>query len=252
MPSESRVSFKDHFSRQAAAYNRFRPRYPDRLIDHVASLAPDHRLAVDCAAGSGQAAIPLAGRFDLVLALDASLSQLGQASLHPAVHRVAALAERLPVATASASLVAVAQALHWFDFERFHQECRRVLVPGGVLAVWTYETFRIEPQIDRLVGLFYHETLGAYWPAERRHVEDGYRSITFPWRELPAPQFALEENWSLDEFLGYVESWSALQRYRDANDDDPLVALHATLEPLWPREALKRIHWPIHLRLGQR
>ena len=252
MPPESRVSFKDHFSRQAAAYGRFRPRYPDLLIDHVASLAPDRRLAVDCAAGSGQAAIPLAGRFDTVLALDASLSQLGHAGFHPAMHRVAALAERLPVATASVSLVVVAQALHWFDFDRFYQECRRVLVPGGVLAVWTYETFGIEPQIDRLVGRFYHGTLGAYWPAERRHVEDGYRSIPFPWRELPAPQFGLEENWTLEEFLGYVASWSAVQRYRDANDDDPLRELHTTLEPLWPRGTRKRLRWPIQLRLGQR
>ncbi|HSQ68964.1 MAG TPA: class I SAM-dependent methyltransferase [Steroidobacteraceae bacterium] len=246
------MSFKDHFSRQAAAYGRFRPRYPDLLIDHVASLAPDRRLAIDCAAGSGQATIPLADRFEFVLALDASLSQLRQAGSHPAMHRVAALAEQLPVATASASLVAVAQALHWFDFERFHQECRRVLVPGGVLAVWTYETFSIEPEVDRLTARFYHGTLGTYWPDERRHVEDGYRSIPFPWRELPAPQFALEEDWQLDEFLGYVSSWSAVQRYRDANHDDPLAALHAALERLWPPGTRKRVRWPIQLRLGRR
>jgi SAM-dependent methyltransferase len=252
MPPESRVSFKDHFSRQAAAYGRFRPRYPDLLIDHVAALAPDRRLAIDCAAGSGQAAIPLADRFDAVLALDASLSQLRQARPRPAMYRVAALAERLPVAAASASLVVVAQALHWFDFERFHQECRRVLVPGGVLAVWTYETFRIEPEVDRRVGRFYYGTLGPCWPAERRHVEDGYRSIPFPWRELPAPQFTLEEDWGLDEFLGYVSSWSAVQRYQDANDDDPLVALRAALEPLWPPGTQKRVSWPIQLRLGRR
>ena len=128
------MSFKDHFSRQSAAYSRYRPGYPPELIEWVASQAPDRRIAVDCATGSGQAALELSGRFETVVALDGSLSQLRHATVAPNVSYVAALAERLPLHDRSVSLVAAAQAAHWFDFERFHAECRRVLVAGGVVA----------------------------------------------------------------------------------------------------------------------
>jgi len=128
------MSFKDHFSRQSRAYSLYRPGYPPGLIAWVAAQAPDRRLALDCATGNGQAAIALSDHFERVLALDGSLSQLRNAAAAPRVTYVAATAERLPVPARSVSLVAVAQAVHWFDFERFHAECRRVLVPGGVVA----------------------------------------------------------------------------------------------------------------------
>jgi ubiquinone/menaquinone biosynthesis C-methylase UbiE len=99
--------------------------------------APARRLAVDCATGSGQAAVALAEHFAAVLAVDASSSQLTRAQPHPRVYYAASLAERLPAPDGSADLVTAAQAAHWFDFERFHAECRRVLAPGGVVAVWT-------------------------------------------------------------------------------------------------------------------
>ena len=128
------MSFKDHFSKQSGAYSRYRPGYPPGLIEWVAAQAPDRRLALDCATGNGQAAIALADHFESVLALDGSLSQLRNAAAAPRVTYVAATAERLPVPDRSVSLVAAAQAAHWFDFGRFHAECRRVLVPGGIVA----------------------------------------------------------------------------------------------------------------------
>ena len=114
------MSFKDHFSRQSQAYSRYRPGYPTELIAWVAAQAPNRRLAVDCATGNGQAAIALAGHFESVLAVDGSLSQLRNAAAAPRVTYVAATAERLPVPGRSVSLVAAAQAAHWFDFETIH------------------------------------------------------------------------------------------------------------------------------------
>jgi SAM-dependent methyltransferase len=164
------MSFKDHFSRQSAAYRRYRPGYPLALFEFVAARAPDRRLAVDCATGNGQAAVGLARHFDSVLAVDGSTSQLAGAEPSARVLYVAALAERLPVAEHSASLVTAAQAVHWFDFDRFHAECRRVLVPGGLLAVWSYEKFRVDAAVDAVIDRFYTEVVGDYWPPERRYV----------------------------------------------------------------------------------
>ena len=245
------MNFKDHFSRQAAAYSRYRPGYPPALIEFVVAQAPRRGLAVDCATGNGQAAVALAAHFEAVLAVDGSPSQLARAEGHPRVHYAAALAEGLPVRAGSVDLVAAAQAAHWFRFERFHAECRRVLAPGGVIAVWTYEKFRVDDAIDAVVDDFYVNVVGGDWPPERRYVEQGYRTLPFPWCEQPAPSFVLETDWDLDQVIGYLASWSAVQRYKDRTGDDPLPALGPRLAALWPRSGALRLRWPIHLRLGR-
>lgn len=245
------MSFKDHFSRQAAAYSRYRPGYPAELVEWVSSQAPDRRLALDCATGSGQAAVALAGHFEAVVGIDGSLNQLRNAVAHPKVAYVAATAERMPVRDRTVSLVAAAQAVHWFDFERFHAECRRVLVPGGAVAVWTYEKFRLDAPVDAVVDDFYDGTVGPFWPPERRYVEQAYRTLPFPWREAAVPAFELVTEWDLDQVLGYLASWSAVQRYKDRHGVDPLPSLRPQLEAAWGGTGRRRLRWPIHLRLGR-
>ena len=245
------MSFKDHFSRQSEAYSRYRPAHPAELIEFVAAQAPGRRLAVDCATGNGQAAVALARHFDAVLAVDGSSSQLSRAQPHPRVHYATCIAERLPVRDGSIDLVAAAQAVHWFDFERFHAECRRVLVPGGVVAAWTYEKFRVNGDVDAVIDDFYTSVVGPYWPPERRYVELGYRTLPFPWRELPAPVFQLETDWDLAQVMGYLATWSSVQRYKESVGQDPLEVLHPRLAALWPRSGALRLRWPIHLRLGR-
>jgi len=245
------MSFKDHFSQQSRAYSRYRPGYPPELIAWVAAQAPGRRLAVDCATGNGQAAVALADHFESVLALDGSLSQLRNAVVAPGVTYVAATAERLPLPGRSVSLVAAAQAAHWFDFERFHAECRRVLVPGGIVAAWTYEEFRIAAAVDAVIDHFYCGVVGNYWPPERRYVDEGYRTLPFPWTEVPHPPFSLETCWDLDQVLGYLATWSSVQRYKNSLGRDPLPDLRAGLIGTWPRGEPRMLRWPIHLRLGR-
>jgi SAM-dependent methyltransferase len=247
------ATFKDHFSAQAAAYSRYRPGYPPELIEFVVSCAPNRSLAVDCATGNGQAAVALAEHFDAVIAVDASRAQIEKAARHPNVQYVCTRAERLPVADGSVALVAAAQAAHWFDFERFYAECRRVLAPGGVFAAWTYEKFRVDDEVDAIIDRFYADVVGPYWPPERRYVEEGYRTLPFPWREQPAPAFTLETRWDLDQVMGYLATWSSVQRYKEAHSHrDPLPELRTRLEPLWLVDAGERlVAWPIHLRVGR-
>jgi len=245
------MGFKDHFSRQSAAYSRHRPGYPAELIAWVAAQAPGRTLAVDCATGNGQAAVALAEHFERVIAVDGSLSQLSRAVVCPGVAYVAATAEHLPLAAHSVSLVAAAQAAHWFDFERFHAECRRVLAPGGVVALWTYEKFRVDTDVDALIDHFYSAVVGQDWPPERRYVEEGYRSLPFPWREIDGPAFALQTDWDLEQVMGYLATWSSVQRHRDRVGSDPLPSLRDRLREVWPGEERRRLRWPIHLRLGR-
>jgi ubiquinone/menaquinone biosynthesis C-methylase UbiE len=244
--------FKDHFSRQSAAYGQHRPGYPAELIAFVSEQAPARALAIDCATGSGQAATQLAERFTRVVAIDGSRSQLANARRRDGVHYVAATAESLPVRTGGAQLVAAAQALHWFDFARFYAECRRVLGPGGVVAAWTYENLRFDNGLDALVADFYERDVGPYWPPERRYVEQGYRTVPFPFARIECPPFELETEWTLGQVIGYLGTWSAVQRYKDARGEDPLPALQARLSTAWPRHTRSLpVRWPIHVLLGR-
>lgn len=246
------MSFKDHFSSQAESYARYRPHYPAELYAYLASLPAARQLAWDCATGSGQAAVALAESFAQVIATDASPQQLQRARPHPRVHYQVASAESVPLADASVDLIGVAQALHWFDLDAFATEAARVLRPGGILAVWSYELAQIQPPVDAIVEHFYRDIVGPWWPPERTMVESGYADIQLPFCELDTPSFHMQADWTLPQLTGYLGSWSAVQRYRDANGDHPMEKVIEELTTAWgaPDQPL-RVCWPLVLRVYQ-
>ncbi|MCU0766043.1 MAG: class I SAM-dependent methyltransferase [Gammaproteobacteria bacterium] len=242
---------KDHFSRQAAQYRASRPDYPAALLDFLAAAAAGRGRALDCATGSGQAAIGLASRFAEVVATDLSVAQLARAPACPNVRYVAATAERLPLAGASVDLVTVAQALHWLDLPAFYAEVRRVARPGALVAAWSYGRMRVDAAVDAVVERLYSDVVGPYWPPGREHVENGYRDLPFPFSPVPAPAFAMVAEWRLERLLGYLASWSAVQRYEAQSGRDPLDAVRDALHAAWgdPGTA-RRVEWPLALRVG--
>jgi SAM-dependent methyltransferase len=246
--------FADHFSRVAPAYASCRPGYPAELFSYLSDLPRQHDLAWDCGAGSGQATLPLTGKFRRVLATDISSAMLQSAPSHAGVEYRVAAAEESGLEAATVDLVTVAQALHWFPVEAFFAEADRVLKPGGVLAVWTYgNQVTADESLDAVLARFYRDVIGRYWPAERRHVESGYRSLPFPYPELDPPAFIMEERWTLSELLGYIGTWSATQHYQQALGHDPVAELGQELAGHWgPPSATRRIRWPLSLRLGRR
>ena len=244
----------DHFSVVADAYALRRPAYPDELFAFLAGVATAHDLAWDCGAGSGQASIPLARCFRRVIATDISSAMLAQAPSHPSVEYRRTSAYESGLQPGSADLVTVAQALHWFEPERFFAEVNRVLKPAGVLGVWTYGIQMLEDRAaDAVLARFYHEVVGPYWPPERCHVEAGYSTISFPYPELEHPEFQMQQHWTLDELLGYIGTWSATQLYREANESDPVPELGRELQPLWGDDRRSRlVRWALTLRVGRR
>jgi SAM-dependent methyltransferase len=246
--------YTDRFSPVASAYASRRPRYPETLFAYLSSLCSRHELAWDCAAGSGQATLPLTASFRRVIATDASPAMLAQAPPHPAIEYRVAPAEASGLDPESVDLVTVAQALHWLDPELFYAEARRVLVPGGVLAAWTYSNqFLDDAPLDRILAHYYHDVVGPYWAPERRHVESGYATLPFPFPELRAPTLTMEQYWSLDELLGYVATWSATQQFLEVTGVDPVKNLRERLLPLWGEAAAtRRVRWPLALRVGRR
>ncbi|MBX3394603.1 MAG: class I SAM-dependent methyltransferase [Phycisphaerae bacterium] len=262
--------FQDLFSKQAALYARFRPSYPGGLIDYLAGIATRRGLAWDVGTGNGQAAVGLAGHFDSVIATDGSSEQIANALPNPRVKYHVALAEgagpREGLRDHSVDLVTIAQALHWFATEAFFANVRRALHEDGIVAAWCYGISRVESAIDAVVGQLYHEIVGPFWPPDRCWVDDGYRSIPFPFHESrfrdrgnkassgddsAVPTFACRESWNLAQYVGYLGSWSAVQRFVDARGYNPLDEIEADLRSAWGEPASPRIvEWPIHMRVG--
>lgn len=244
---------KDYFSKQSTEYAKFRPHYPDSLFTYLASLTPYHQCAVDCATGNGQAALGLAEHFNEVIAVDHSEAQIAGAFTHPKVQYRVGRVEQLDLPPKSVDLVTVAQALHWFNLDKFYEEVKRILKSDGAIAVWTYYLTKIEPAVDRVIHRYHDEILHLHWPQERGPVIDGYRSLPFPFREARPPVFPMEMHWTLENFLGYLRSWSATQRYVDARGENPLNLITDELQNAWghPDEE-KLVQWPLSLRVGKR
>jgi SAM-dependent methyltransferase len=243
--------FKDHFSERAAGYAVFRPRYPDALFAWLADLVPDHALAWDAGTGNGQAATGLARWFDRVHATDASEKQIANAEPDERVRYAVGPESASGLPDASCDLVTAAQALHWFDVPAFFREARRVLKPGGTIAIWTYGGPRLdEPALNARLQA-YADHIAPYWPPERAMVDDAYSSVDFPFDELASRRFTMELQALRGELTGYLRTTSAQQRYIAEQGLDPVDWLEAQLAPAWPDDARHRITWPVTVRAGR-
>lgn len=245
--------FSDHFAKVAATYAAHRPTYPAELFSWLAEIVPGRELVWDCATGTGQAAVALAEHFEQVWASDASDAQIATATPCRNVRYHTAPAHCSGLPDRSADLVTVAQALHWFELDSFYAEVQRVLKPGGLLAVWTYGVFRNEGEhaagVQQLLDRFYYDTVGPCWPPERRHVENGYAELDFPFAEISPPPFELSVEWTLDDLSGYLRSWSATSWYCELHGSDPVIPLAAELVPFWGT-GRRRVVWPLSIKTG--
>ena len=242
----------DHFSKQSGLYARFRPTYPPELYEWLLGLVEKKECAWDCGTGNGQVATVLADHFRQVYATDISQAQLDKAMHRDNIVYRRVRGEQTAFEDHSFDLITVAQALHWFDHEAFNQEVLRLLKPGGILAVWGYSLLRILPEIDELVDHYYNRIIGPYWAAERRHVDEQYRSIPFPFDLLDPPTpFFVETQWTLEQMEGYLHTWSSLQTYLHVHTHNPVpqLILQIRQSGLWQRQL--PIRFPIFTKVGK-
>lgn len=246
------LRFEDHFSKQSQQYAQYRPKYPAEIYAYLASIASGRSLAWDCGTGNGQAALGLADHFDRVHATDASAEQVKLAYPHERVSYHLEPAEHVSLDDSSADLVTVAVAIHWFNFDEFYREVRRVLKRNGILAAWTYSLTEISPEIDPLIQEYYSEILSGYWPERIRYLEECYETLPFPFAEIKPSSFVMEAHWDLNQFSGFLDSWSATQRYRAHKGHHPLEMIWERLLAAWEDENEQRlVRWPLYFRIGR-
>lgn len=245
-------NFKDHFSDHAAEYREHRPHYPDALFQIIAAHAPGHAAAWDCGCGNGQASVGLARHFGTVYATDASAKQIEAAEQNLRVVYSVATAENSGLPDASVDAVLVAQALHWFDFERFYDEVERVARRGALFVAVAYGLAQIAPEIDPILARLHDETLAPYWPEDRAHIDTRYRNIPRRFPAVDLPTVMMEAEWTLDQLLSYLGTWSSVQRMRKTTGEDPLPRLREELQPVWgDADTVHLIRWPLIMIAGR-
>jgi SAM-dependent methyltransferase len=239
------------FGNRADAYASFRPHYPDSLFTWLAAHSPGQERALDIACGNGQASRPLLKHFRQVLACDGSSEQLRAAPDLQGIDCFAADASAQPLTDASLDLIVVAQALHWFATPAFFTEVRRLLKPDGLFCAWCYSLLSIDESLDALLADFYWNTLDGYWPSGRASVDAGYRDIQPPFALIAVPDFAIKLEWDLPQLMGYLGTWSAVQKLQQASGHDPLPELLPRLRQAWGDGQQKRfVRWPLHFLAG--
>lgn len=244
------LSMKDNFSKQAALYAQFRPTYPQELYDFLLPIVPDLSTAWDCGTGNGQVAAELAGYFDKVYATDISIKQLNNAVQKANIIYSITPAEQTSFPAKTFDLITVAQAIHWFDFDKFYHEVKRTLKPDGILAVIGYGLVKTEPQLSKVINYLYKDVLGNYWDKERKYIDENYQTIPFPFNELPAPQLSVFYQWNLEQLIGYLNTWSAVQHYKDKNGKDPVGLIIDDLTRVCGSANID-IEFPTLLRVGK-
>ena len=239
------------FGRDATAYLRYRPRYPRALFAHLAAIAPSTGSALDCATGSGQAAVGLAERFLRVTAFDPSPEQIAAALPAANLDYVVATAEALPFRDRSFDLVTAAQGAHWFNLEPFFEGLRLIAKPAAIIAIWGYSHARVDPAVDRIVEQKLLGAIAPYWAAGNKVIVEHYRGIPFPFEELAWPLFVASQDWNLREFLFYLRTLSAVKRLAAETGTDPLPGLERALTPVWPPTERRNVSFDLVGRIGR-
>lgn len=241
---------KDLFSEYSDCYQKARPTYSEEIIGQILLSVPKREMAWDVGAGSGQFTQLLAPHFNHVLATDISENQLHHAPTLANVRYEIKKAEQSDLMAHLVDLVTVAQAVHWFDFERFYKEVKRVLKPEGVLAIIGYGLIEVhDTKLNASIQHLYQQVLRDYWDTERHYIDEGYQTIPFPFQEIPTPELELNYVWTAQQLFEYLSTWSAVQHYERQTGHSALTEIADDLKQYCGMSI--SVTFPVLLRLGR-
>ena len=241
---------KDRFSEQSDLYKQFRPSYPESLIDEILDRCSHKRLVWDGGTGNGQLAVQLAKHFEQVIASDISAKQIEEASRLSNIDYRVESAEKSSLQDQSVDLIAVEQAAHWFNFDAFYKEVRRVAAPHSCIAILGYGPIAVPNEIKEVYQRFYKETVGPYWDTERRYIDDLYQTIPFPFEEIKLKERSMNYAWTVSHLLSYTETWSAVKNYQKAKGHNPVHLLKKDILKYFSLDSQIKVSFPLLVRMG--
>jgi len=238
---------------EALLYERGRPEYPEScrdLLTEQLGLAPGTWVA-DLAAGTGKLTRLLTATGAEVVAVEPMPGMRHQLGLQaPSARIVAARAERLPLRASALDVVTVAQAFHWFSVRPASAEIRRVLRPGGRLAIVTNRRHSPHPWLKEMWDVLARYERLAPRPTSthgwRHLLETGGDFTDFTRFELPNEQrFA-----TLEDFDARFTSISFVILLEPALRAALLADLHAAVAGVDPLVVPLRTEVEIATRRG--
>lgn len=151
----------ERFSDRVEHYVKYRPGYPAELLallEREATFSSTSVIA-DVGAGTGILTELLLRNGNMVFAVEpnAEMRHAAERTLrrYPAFHSISGTGEATTLPDASVDGITVAQAFHWFDGERAAAEFRRILKPGGFVAlIWNARDTAASPfmaEYERIV-----------------------------------------------------------------------------------------------------
>ncbi len=246
---------KNPFAENSLAYANSRPHYPSALFEWLAKESLRHDVAWDTATGNGQAAFDLANHFKTVYATDISAEQLAHAKRRENIEYRVARAEESGLREHSVDLIVAAQALHWLDLSKFWKEVSRVARRDALFCAWGYHDMRSSvPELDHKLIEPFMAIVDPFWRPENKLLWRGYRSeeIGFPYPRIKTPKFSIEVEWTVEQLLTYLKTWSAFKFSRaDAKAVAAMDLLLAQSEELAAPEQLLRISMPLEIVVGR-
>jgi hypothetical protein len=242
---------KDNFSHNPSGYATYRPSYPDAIFQELPKLIPSTSRAWDVGTGNGQVAVKLSAFMNHVEATDISAAQMSKATLSSKISYSVQPAEKTNFEDDTFDLITIGQAIHWFDFDKYYAEVYRVAKDQAIIEAIGYDLIKINPAVDKIIDHLYSGILKDYWDPERKYIDDQYRTIPFPFEEIPLPNDPIKVNWTLDHLIGFLNTWSALKHYRTKKNDNPLDSIKSDLREAWGKNESKLCNFPIISRAGK-
>ena len=218
----------------AQAYALFRPKTPELIAKKTIEFMKSKKLqsksdvfdcAVDVGCGSGQSTSIFAPYFKTIIGIDPSEKQIEQAknnNVYSHITYKVGQAENL-TCLENIDLVASGQAVHWMNFEKFFNQCNRVLKPEGCLLIHGYDRPKLYPNFkhdeklatvaENLFSKFYSKCL---FHPRRKHIDNRYVSI---YDALKCEQKLRDDSvvntveCSLFDFVSYLKTWSGYHAY---------------------------------------
>lgn len=245
------MQVSNQFNRYSKEYKLFRPTYPETLFQWLSDICPEHKLAIDCGTGNGQAANQLAKYFSQVVGIDKNLNQIKETIPRSNVEYLTMPVEELNFKDNSVDLIIAASAVHWFELNSFYAACKRVLKSQGYIAVWTYtwpETDNIFIQ-NALIGL--KDKLAPFWPRESLLHLNKYQTLHFPFVEITAPSFQIEVAWTIQELCNFLLTWAAIQQHIQSRDALFPTYMLEKLSITKQRDEEIIFKFPLYMRVGK-
>lgn len=234
------------FNLKSEQYANARPRYPVDFYKHLINLLDTHYRLWDCACGNGQVAIDLVDYFDELYATDSSENQIKNAFKHHKIKYQVTQSEYTSFPDDYFDMICVAQALHWFNLKDFFKEAERVLKPNGVLAIFGYGYIKVGDEVDNILEKEMYAVIDEFWSDGNRMILSGFRGVTFPFTKVDIPTFSMNQNWSLSSLLAYLDTWSAVKRYNEHNNENITQTLKSHLQKIWDLDELKTVKMDLY------